>query len=1388
MFSKRVVVLAVSLACLFALIPSAMYAQSTGTVSGVITDPSGAAVSGATVTLTDATTGAARPATANESGRYVFVSVQPGMYSLTVSKTGFRVSKLSEQKVTVGTELTLNVTLELGSVAEVVEVKVTLGAELQTMNATVGQAVSGDALLMLPNFGRDASTLATFQPATNPTGETAGANYDQNSFTLDGAQNTNDMDGSMNVYTPSFGTSSAAATGGSQVTGASSPPTGVLPAPVESIEEFKVNTNNQSADFNASAGGQVSMVTKRGTNSYHGTLWEYYTDAALGGANTWDNNRVGKPITNNHRNRFGGNFGGAILPKMLGGKTYLFVEYDGMRYPNASIVTETVPSAALRAGVVQIKTGACTSLPINLNSAPVTVLVGNISPTSGCTGASAPAVVTVQPSSFCGSTQTTPCDPRTPLGSGGINSIMSQIWTKYEPMPNFSGGDNFNAAGYRSSISLPETNNYGVARIDHDFSDKWHFNGVYHYYHSKRATTSQVDIGGFFPGDKLGQAASTTNRPQVPSLYSAGLTTNITSNVTNDFHWSYLRNFWQWLGPGIPPQLSSLQATLEPGGDSASGVTVPYTISNQNTRTRFWDGQDHMIRDDLSVLKGKHLFQFGGNYQRNFLQHKRNDNGGSIQASPFPVNLLTSAATSALSFSGYLPPACSATITANCLPSGTSTTNYKKYYAEAAGIITQSQELFTRAGTDLTLQALGTQALARSVVANYNLYFSDTWRMKPTFTLTYGLGYQIEMPPYELNRGQTTMVDESGHQFTTDSYLSAMQKAALKGQVYNPVIGFATVGNVAGGVKYPYDPFYKGFSPRISAAWSPNFDNGILGKAFGHGKSVVRGGYSRIYGRLNGVDLILVPLLAPGLLQATACQGPQNTTLGNGGCGGATPLTAFRIGTDGQAATLGPAPSTNLAQPFFPGVGGAPGAGSGEALDPKFQPSVSDQFDFTIQRELPNHMILEVGYIGRRLTHEYQPIDLAAVPHMFTYGGQRFDAAWASMLQAINAGQTPATQPFFEAALGGPTSAYCSGFGTCTNAVLQNEGPNGTGNLSGGQAGNQPGPAVYDFWQDLTPSFVFGRTMLSSVGCDTVLVQALNPTTPVQRCQQANGIGINTTSGYGNYNALFVTLKSNNYHGLTAWSNFTWGRSLGTQSTVQATSSFSVPDPWDLHNSYGPQPFDVRFLYNLTMLYQPPVYKSQHGVVGRLLGGWSFAPLFTARSGLPIEVNITQGSGGDCQSFGEADCNFFGTDEGAVFVSAAAMAVARGGGNSTHHYVAPTGANVAINGNSNGGLNMFKDPVAVFNAFRAPILGLDHNPGSFAMRGMPTWNLDFTAAKEIRFNERMNLQFTWQVSNALNHVQLNDPYLDVNDPNNFGVITGQFNQPRAMEFGLRFHF
>src|SRR5471030_2925804 len=137
----------------------------------------------------------------------------------------------------------------------------------------------------------------------------------------------------------------------------------------------------------------------------------------------------------------------------------------------------------------------------------------------------------------------------------------------------------------------------------------------------------------------------------------------------------------------------------------------------------------------------------------------------------------------------------------------------------------------------------------------------------------------------------------------------------------NPIIGFSTIANVSGAShKYPFNPYYGGLSPRVSVAWNPKFSNGILGKVFGDGKTVIRGGYGQIYSRLNGVGLVLLPLLGVGLGQPVSCIGASSS----GQClgtGGVTPATAFRIGTDGLTAPV-PPPSQTLPQPVFPGTNG----------------------------------------------------------------------------------------------------------------------------------------------------------------------------------------------------------------------------------------------------------------------------------------------------------------------------------------------------------------------------------------------------------------------------------------------------------------------------------
>ena len=1302
---------------------------SLGTVIGVVTDQSNAVVPGVTVSLKYKATNEVQTIVTNSAGRYTFVNVRPGDYEITYTKAGFSKVTIPSDTVEVGETSTNNVTMKVGSESQTVEVQAS-NVELQTLNATVGNTVGQLGIDSLPSIQRDTSTFLTLQAGISPDGSVAGAVVDQSSFQLDGGENTNDMDGSMSVYTTSF---AGDPTGGvaNQSNGVAAGATGVMPTPADSVEEFKVNIAGQSADFNSSAGAQVIIQTKSGTDQWHGTGYWYYLDNNLN-ANTWQNNNQGLPNADFHYNRFGGAIGGPIISKkILGGKTYFFANYEGFRFPNSQTYERAVPSEAMRMGLLTF--GGTT---YNLNPMPVTY--------NG---------TTYQPAQCPGG----PCDPR----GLGINPLVQQMWNKYMPVSNESGCglsrcDGNNIQGFLANLALPQDSNFAVAKIDHNFGDKWKFFSSYRYYNLQNAVNSQVDIGGLVAGDTLGVPHSLSNNPQQPWFLVAGLDANLSNTWTNSIRYSFLRNWWQWGRYGGAPQAPGLGGALEPGGESATSALLPYNVNTQQTRTRFWDGQDNMIRDDATWIHGKHMVQFGGMYQHNFNWHSRTDNGGGINYSP--TYQLGTSSGAGIDMTGYIPANFSG-----------STTSYGRDYASLLGIVSISQVAYTRTGNNLTLNPPLTPAYDKVTIPYYNFYGGDTWRMTQRFTLTYGLGWTLEMPPSEATGKQVAFVGPTGAPISTEQYLDARQSAALAGQVYNPTVGFALLSNVSTHPSYIYNPYYGEWSPRLAAAWDVT----------GDGRTVVRGGYGKTYGRLNGVDLVLVPLLGTGLIQPVQC----TAALSNGTCGAggsANPVNAFRIGTDGLVAPL-PQASQTLPQPFYPGVNGI-AAGAGEALDPNFRPNDVHTFTFTIARQINNNMSIEAGYIGRIIQHEYLPINLNAVPYMMTQGGQTFAKAYANMVIgycgngnpanmgggncAANAGAV-APQPFFEAALAG--TGYCNGFANCTQAVIANEGVNGTGNLAIQN--------VWSLYSDLDQGgFNFARSMMNTPLAGPYGGQG----------QLTSGVGMNASVGYGNYNGLFVTFKTQNWHGVTMQSNFTWSKALGTGAEVQATSEATAPDPFDLRNGYGYQAFDRRFIYNLFFVYQPNLYKSQSSLLGHLLGGWTIAPVFTTGSGLPITLGTINGGG---QAFGEGDSsNYFGygNSENAIPITPSMCS-----GNASAHYNV-AGSNGV--GTSGYGLNIFSNPAASYNNIRQPILGYDVNDGGFGVcRGMPYWNVDLSVKKQIKITERFNAQFQVVFTNVFNHNQLGDPagdYLDTSNPAAWGTIPGQVtnNSPRQIQFGLRLNF
>jgi hypothetical protein len=1328
------------------LCPAFAQNTSSGTVIGVATDSQGAVIAGAAITLTDLQLQTKRTEPSNDSGGYVFVNVPPGTYSLTASMPGFSTTKIDGLIVSVGTQTTANVKLSIGQTATTIEVQAS-NTDLQTMNASTGTTVDANMVESLPAIGRDVATFATLQPGVTPGGNVAGTTTDQATFQLDGGSNSSDMDGTQGVYTTNNVGSS---NGGLYAAG----PGGVVPMPQDSVEEFKVSTTGQTADFNNSSGSQSQVVTKRGRDAVHGTAYEYYLDNNFNG-NTWQNNfpTAYTPKPSYHFNRFGGSAGGPIAPRFWGGRTYLFANYEGFRWPLAATYERAIPSAQFMQGQMTFGTK---NLPSG-QTVPNTFSAADLTAADPRGIGMSPALLNFYKTQL----------PLAPTSNNG--STSAYVGTFDSSCGALSGAvcDSINVIGYKANVLTPQSSNFLATRADHDFGSKWHLMASYRYYNFTNLTSNQVDIGGILPGAKIGVPKAVTPRPQAPWYFVVGVTTNISSSLTNDFHYSYLRNFWQWKGANAPPQVAGSPGAIEPLGESPTIVMSPYNVNAQNIRTRIWDGKDNYFTDNLTKLAGNHLIQFGGQYQHNFNYHQRTDNGASINFTP-TYQIGGDATGGNINYNAGIGKAAT-------------TGAFRRLADTYYGFVTAAQvaNTYSNSGGDLSLNAPLTAIGAHTTIPYYNLYVTDTWHLKPSLTLNYGASYAIEMPPTERDGNQVMFTDVSGNAIRVQDYLNNRKAAALTGQVYNPEIGFALLKNVVGGRKYPYDPYYGSFSPRVSFAWNPKFENKALSKMFGDGATVIRGGYGRIYGRVNGDVQVLNPLLSPGLILATQCKFAQSPVTGSGTCTQTnfTESTAYRFGTvDGNAPALtNAALPQKLLQPYHPGFDG-PGVSIASPVDPSMRPNDVDTFNLSVQRQINRKMLIEVGYIGRLIHHEYIMQNPNVIPYMMSQGGQSFESAYLAIETAFgcttSAGlcakqATPtnvAPQPFFEAALAG--TGYCAP-GTCTAAVVKN------------QASNFRSQNVFNIWQALdnntaTNGFNFARSLMGTPTSNATYGGA---------GQVVTGLSIGTANGYSNYHGGYVSFKTSDFHGITLQENFTLSKALGLAAYTQSTSSITAVDSFNLREQYGRQGFDQKAIFNTFIVYSVPYYRQQNGIVGRIAGGWTISPVLTAGTGQPL-LCTTNNNG---QNFGGEDgATFTDNNENCVFTSTPSL-----GRPQTYRGVA--GGNdsngVAVGTTPKGNVNFFANPVAVYGSVRPLILGLDSRSGGAGrISGLGYLNLDLSVKKKLVVYEKFNMEFYGISTNVMNHLDFAQPSMSLQSTSNWGTTKTQGNTPRQIQMGVRASF
>ncbi len=494
----------VLLAALASIAPAWAQTASTALVLGTVTDAAGAVVPGATVDLTNTATNETKRITTNAEGQYAFPNVPPGTYTLKISKAGFATTTFSNIKLDVSKSYTYDARLEVSSGKEIVEVTAGATAELQTTDAVVGGVVAGQTLSHLPTLQRDTRELLTLQPGSTPYetnnggafgdsgGTVAGARSDQNAFNLDGIDITDNV----------------IAGGGNQVP--------IVPIGVEATDEFRVGVTNNNVSFGRASGGQINVVSKSGTNSFHGSGYWFHQNSALN-ANTWDNGHTpnadaGTPYTKRqpqHDNRAGFTFGGPLWKN----KTFFFGNYEIRRFPQSAEITRIVPTNSLKQGKLTFN-----GVPYDLKT-----------------------------SMACGPSGNLPCDPR----GIGISPTIQALWNMMPAGNDITIGDSKlvggqivgNTVGLRESVPEPLKDDNVNFRLDHNLTEKVKFFGRYMYHrdltpNASGAFAGQIDL-------RSGRAVNTSASNLRSDGFTAGLDYQINNQVTNSFRagWIFAGNY-----------------------------------------------------------------------------------------------------------------------------------------------------------------------------------------------------------------------------------------------------------------------------------------------------------------------------------------------------------------------------------------------------------------------------------------------------------------------------------------------------------------------------------------------------------------------------------------------------------------------------------------------------------------------------------------------------------------------------------------------------------------------------------------------------------------------------------------------------------------------------
>jgi hypothetical protein len=1141
--------------------------SATTSLRGTVTDPKGAVLQGATVTLNNPATGYSRTTKSGNDGAYQFIEVPPATYTLTVTASGFATLKEEGVRLMVSTPATLNFTVAVQGQTVTVEVSGTAPL-VNTTDATLGHAFGAEKLENLPFEGRDPVAILSLQPGVvfiapkdvvkegtdSRGGSVNGARSDQTNVTLDGVDNNDQLLGLAFQ--------------------------GAVRSTLDSLQEFRVTTSNSNADSGRSSGAQVSLVTKSGTNHFHGSAYEY-NRSKIGEANDWFNKKSqlesGLPNEPPHlvRNTFGATVGGPILKD----RVFFFAAYEGQRTHENQQITRIVPSADLRNGIVSYLSDGSV---VTLQPSDLALMDPNCSTEPGFTGGTCP------------------------LGPGPNPAVMD-IFKKY-PLPNTdSVGDGLNYRGFTFSGPAPKKTDTYIAKLD--------FNLTQNGNHRIFVRGGLNNDHGALPNESVSQTGDAG--PEFPGLptnlvgvnNSKGLTVGYTAllrnNLINNFRYGFIR---QGTGAaGLKDQhfvhfrgLDNIQ-----GFDTSLNTHVPV----------------HNFVDDVNWTRGKHNLQFGGNYRR--IDNVRSSDSTSFFTATTNVSWLDNAAIantgSSLDPAAFGFPAVDDSFSSS----------YDSPVAALVGLVT---EVDANYNLTKTLSVLPEGAFVpRHFRANeFELYGQDAWRVTPNFTLTFGARYTLLQPPYETT-GTQVAPSVSLH-----DWFNKRGQAMLAGQTYAPVVQFNLSGQANG--KQPYwDWDYKNIAPRIAFAWSPSSDSGILHKLFGGaGKTSIRGGYGIYYdhfgqGITNTFDRQGSFGLTTSISNSAAVQDVDTS---------ARFSDLFTIPTQSAQTTSDcpVSPCSIVAPPpsgTFPVTPPTTAFAITWGLDDKLKTPYSHVIDFSITRELPHGFVVEGSYVGRMAHRLLQEEDLA-MPLDIVDPASKTDyfAAATALTKAANAGtdiNSLAAIPYWENLF--PAAAGNLGFGPPGNPGNLGCAPGNDANATNYTATQ----AMYDMYSCFAgneTTGLFVADLLCLPACSQLAGQPAGGQPFNFFDNQWSSLYAWRSVGNSNYHAAQFSLRHVMTHGLLFDLNYTFSKSIDVGSNAERINQFEgggfasqIINSWSPKQLRAVSDFDTRHQINANWVYELPFGRAKAYASGMsrwadaIVGGWQFSGLLRWSSGLPFTIN-----------------------------------------------------------------------------------------------------------------------------------------------------------------------